>query len=428
VKLLRLGDQGSAVAEVRAALTYLGFLPVTPRQSRDPAGPGKGDPGKSAPDKSAPDRGVTSAAEPSQGTRVPAVDGTLGGVPAEPAEPADRFDRDLDNALRAFQQSRGLSADGILGPDTARALEEARHKLGDRLLYHSPAYPFVGDDVAALQERLFNMGFDVGRTDGIFGPRTESAVRDFQRNRGLDPDGQCGPHTLRELKRLQRTVTGGRPDMLRESVRLLAHGSSLLGVVVAIDPGHGGDDPGIVRGNLCERDLMADLAARMSTRLLDSGLRAHLIHGLDESPSEEERAARANELEADLLISLHADSSPSPRAQGVSAYYYGNARGSSAVGERFAQLVHREIVSRTDMLDCRTHPKVWSLLRRTRMPAVRLDLGYLTNEHDAKALGSTAFRATVAEAVLAAAQRLFLPPEQDAPTGQLHVPRLASRT
>jgi N-acetylmuramoyl-L-alanine amidase len=389
VKLLRLGDQGSAVAEVRATLTYLGFLPATPHQGgerTDSAGAG--------------------ADEPT----------------------TDRFDRDLDLALRAFQQSRGLSVDGILGPDSARALEEARHNLGDRLLYLSAAHPFVGDDVAALQERLFNMGFDVGRTDGIFGPRTESAVREFQRNRGLEPDGRCGPRTLRELKRLRRTVTGGRPDVLRESVRILARGTSLLGVVVALDPGHGGDDPGIVSNGLCERDLMADLAARLSDRLTDSGLEAALIHGPDESPTEAERAARANAMEADILISLHADGSSSPHARGVSAYYYGNARGSSAMGERFAQLVHREIVSRTDLQDCRTHPKVWDLLRRTRMPAVRLDLGYLTNEQDARVLGSTGFRAAVAEAVLAATQRLFLPPELDAPTGQLHVPRVGGRT
>ncbi|MCK9895243.1 N-acetylmuramoyl-L-alanine amidase [Frankia sp. AgB32] len=416
MKLLRLGDHGSIVADVRATLTYLGFLPAPPRQGREPDESAAGEPAEAAP-----------VVEGETASGVSGDVSIAAGSPATGAASPDRFDRDLDNALRAFQQSRGLSVDGILGPDTARALEEARHNLGDRLLYFSAAHPFVGDDVAALQERLSNMGFDVGRTDGIFGPRTESAVRDFQRNRGLESDGRCGPVTLRELTRLRRTVTGGRPDVLRESVRMLARGTSLLGVIVALDPGHGGDDRGIVSNGLCERDLMADLAARLSARLLDSGLETHLIHGADESPSETERAARANALEADLLISLHADGSVSPSAQGVSAYYYGNARGTSAMGERFAQLVQREIVSRTNMQDCRTHPKVWDLLRRTRMPTVRLDLGYLTNEYDAQALGSTEFRAAVAEAVLAATQRLFLPPEMDAPTGQLHVPRLAGR-
>lgn len=394
-RLLRLGDSGPAVSEVRAALTALGFLrlPV-------PDPPGQADFAAPAPRS----RRVEAAGDP------------------------DLFDDRLDLAVRAFQQSRGLSVDGIIGPDTIRTLDEARRRLGDRLLYHSVNHPFIGDDVAALQERLANMGFDVGRPDGIFGPRTEAALRDFQRNRGLEPDGRCGPLTLRELKKLERTVVGGRSDLLRESTRLLTRGPSLLGVVVAIDPGHGGPDPGALGGDLCERDVIADLASRLEARLLASGLEACLTHGGHESPDETERAHRANEIGADLLLSLHVDSSGSPRAQGVATYYFGTGRGTgSAVGERLAYLVQRELVARTDFVDCRTHPKTWELLRRTRMPAVRVDLGYLTNTHDAAALGSPEFRAAVAEGMLAAVQRLFLPPDLDPPTGQLRVPLVGSR-
>jgi N-acetylmuramoyl-L-alanine amidase len=89
-------------------------------------------------------------------------------------------------------------------------------------------------------------------------------------------------------------------------------------------------------------------------------------------------------------------------------------------------LIQKELVSRTDMLDCWTHPKTWELLRRTAMPAVRIEVGYLTNPRDAATLGSADYRATIAEAVLTAIQRLYLPPEQDAPTGQLRVPRVAT--
>jgi N-acetylmuramoyl-L-alanine amidase len=58
------------------------------------------------------------------------------------------------------------------------------------------------------------------------------------------------------------------------------------------------------------------------------------------------------------------------------------------------------------------------------MPAVRLELGYLTNPRDRSQLTSADFRDTVAEAVLAAVQRLFLPPDLDPPTGQLRIPAL----
>jgi N-acetylmuramoyl-L-alanine amidase len=91
------------------------------------------------------------------------------------------------------------------------------------------------------------------------------------------------------------------------------------------------------------------------------------------------------------------------------------------MGERFAELVLREIVARTDLLNCGSHGKTWDLLRRTKMPAVRLDLGYLTNAKDAARLSDASFRDVVAEAILVAVQRLYLPPDDDAPTGALRI-------
>ncbi|NLM21892.1 MAG: LysM peptidoglycan-binding domain-containing protein [Peptococcaceae bacterium] len=56
-----------------------------------------------------------------------------------------------------------------------------------------------GDEVAALQTRLKNLGYYPGAIDGIFGPQTELAVIRFQRDRGLTPDGIVGPHTYNAL-------------------------------------------------------------------------------------------------------------------------------------------------------------------------------------------------------------------------------------
>ena len=102
------------------------------------------------------------------------------------------------------------------------------------------------------------------------------------------------------------------------------------------------------------------------------------------------------------MISLHVDGTTTREAAGVATYYYGNDRYGhhSAVGERFADLVQREICARTDLLDCRVHAKTWDLLRRTRMPAVRIELGYLTNPGDAARLADPAFRDTLAEAIV----------------------------
>ena len=82
----------------------------------------------------------------------------------------------------------------------------------------------------------------------------------------------------------------------------------------------------------------------------------------------------------------------------------------------------REIVARTDLLNCRTHAKTWDLLRMSRMPAVRLDVGYLSHPVDRLLLLDARVRGSIAHGVLAAVQRLFLPAEADPPTGTFVLP------
>src|SRR3954468_13586767 len=153
---------------------------------------------------------------------------------------SDRFDDEVDKAVRAFQQRRGLRVDGVVGAETYRALDEAHWRLGDRLVSYAAGQPYVGGDVAPPQQRLLDLGFDPGRCDGIFGLQTDTAVREFQRNVGLIPDGTVGPKTLRGLDMLRRTVTGGSPSERREEERLM-RGGTQTGRTVLLDPGHGGD-------------------------------------------------------------------------------------------------------------------------------------------------------------------------------------------
>lgn len=348
-----------------------------------------------------------------------------GGPPAgvHPAGDPDVYDDQLVAAVRAFQQERGLLVDGIVGPETWRALEESGWRLGDRLLRYGVNHPYVGDDVAQLQRRLLELGFDAGRCDGVFRAQTEAALEDFQRNYGLRADGICGPATLRALRQLQRSVVGGSPAQLRESEALAGRGPSLAGKSVVLDPGHGGSDLGWVVDGVCERDLASDLAARLEGRLLAAGLAVFLTHGPRSSPSDAERAEFANSTGADVLLSLHTDGWTSPAACGVATYHYGTGRdGGSATGQLLAELIQREIVARSAFCDARTHAKTWTLLRRTQMPAVRVELGYLTNPSDRSLLLSPAVRETVAEAILVAVARLYLPAALDPPTGELRLP------
>ncbi|NLU78058.1 N-acetylmuramoyl-L-alanine amidase [Micromonospora sp. HNM0581] len=344
---------------------------------------------------------------------------------------SDEFDPATERAVRAFQQSRGLSVDGRVGAETWRALDAARWRLGARTLYHAVPVPLTGEDVRSLQERLMEMGYDTGRADAIYGIRTSRAVAQFQREVGLVPDGTCGPHTMDSLRRLGRKVVGGRPQWLRESDAIRQSGPTLVGRTVVIDPGHGGTDPGVVVADgplrWTEADLMHDLASRLEGRLAAAGVRVQLTRGPAPATClpDLDRAHLANSLGADVFVSLHTDGHPNPMAEGVATYHYGTDNGvTSATGERLAGLVQREIVARTGLRDCRTHAKAWDLLRITRMPAVRVEVGYLTSPSDRERLIAPRFRDTLVEAMVAAVQRMYLPIERDVPTGSIDVSEL----
>jgi N-acetylmuramoyl-L-alanine amidase len=358
---------------------------------------------------------------------------------AGPPNPDTVFDAPVERAVRAFQQARGLSVTGEVNDETWRALDAARWTLGSRVLASVQPEPVFGDDVRALQERLLEMGYDLGRADGVFGRQTAVALARFQREVGVVADGVFGPQTMAALRRLGRKVVGGRPTMLREAERFRSAGPALVGKCVVVDPGHGGGDPGveIPDGQLrwTEAELAYDIAARLEGRLAAAGMRVHLTRGPvpREAMSEADRASLANELGADLVISIHLAAHDNPAAAGVATYHYGHhADGgvTSTLGERLAALVQREIVVRTGLDDCRTHAKTWDLLRLTRMPAVRVEAGYLSSVADRRRLINPEFRDRVGEAIVAAVKRMYLPLEADVPTGSIDVSslRTAPRT
>jgi N-acetylmuramoyl-L-alanine amidase len=332
------------------------------------------------------------------------------------------FDDCLEHAVKAFQQLRGLTADGVVGPQTSRVLDGARWRLGDRILLFTPGHLMRGDDVAALQERLVVLGVFAGPVDGIFGQRTETALRELQRGLGLQADGLCGPATLRAMSALARAVGGGDPWALRQQADVAVAGSSLAGKTVVIDPGHGGTDRGIVVDGLAEADVVLDIAARVEGRLAATGVVAVLTRGASSGPDLATRALLAQDVGADLVLSLHCDGYASPVPSGVASFYWGDARvGSrSAVGARLAQLVQSEVVARTGMVDLRSHGCTIDMVRMTKMPAVQVEVGYLTNPSDRERLSRRDFRDAVAEALVIAVQRLYLG-DEDARTGTLHL-------
>lgn len=334
----------------------------------------------------------------------------------------DVFDSTLDQAVRAFQQRRGLLVDGIVGEATYRALKEASYRLGARVLNHQFGAPMYGDDVATLQARLQDLGFYTGLVDGYFGIQTHNALMSYQREYGLCSDGICGPDTLRSLNFLTSRVSGGSPHAIREEELVRRSGPRLSGKRIVIDPGRGGPNHGVITqtpsGPVSEADMLWDLASRLEGRMTAIGMETFLSRPNGRCPSDAERAATANAVGADLMISLRCATQSSTAASGVASFHFGNSHGSvSTIGRNLADFIQRELVARTGLQDCRAHGRTWDLLRLTRMPTVEVDVGYITSAHDRGILASPASRDAIAEGILAAVKRLYLLGKNDRPTG-----------
>jgi peptidoglycan hydrolase-like protein with peptidoglycan-binding domain len=111
-------------------------------------------------------------------------------------------------AIVHFQRRRGLSVDGVVGPQTRRAFgKRGRPAFGSRTMKRGDR----GWDVAAMQYILARRGYPPGAIDAVFGPMTDAALRNFQRAYGLVGDGLAGPQTIAALRhgRASRGSPGG---------------------------------------------------------------------------------------------------------------------------------------------------------------------------------------------------------------------------
>jgi N-acetylmuramoyl-L-alanine amidase len=286
---------------------------------------------------------------------------SLGAV-VDDAERDGTFGPSTESAVRGFQRERHLRVDGLVGPDTWEQLVEAGWQLGDRTLYHR-APMFRGDDVRELQRMLNALGFDSGKEDGFYGPRTDGALRLFQRNVGDEPDGIVGPHTLSVVRRMRPLEAVPSRALVREREELEASRGPIEGRVIAVDVGEGTDGPGDVN-RLSGLALVAALqAVGADARLLVTG---------EDAAAPSDRARLANEAGAAASITVDLESRDDEGDGGPVCSYFGSRTTHSPSGLVLAQLILEELEAELG-LDGRLRPLTIAPLRETRMPAVQVE-------------------------------------------------------
>jgi N-acetylmuramoyl-L-alanine amidase len=187
---------------------------------------------------------------------------------------------------------------------------------------------------------------------------------------------------------------------------------ALASKVIVIDPGHGGCDPGASRGAYVEKEITLSISKLLAQRLSEAGAMVVLLRTEDRdlvgdgfsgtiaARKREDlklRAQRANEVKADLFISIHTNADPSPRWSGAQVFY----NSSSQPSKLAAVMIQEEITQQLGNTKRKAAPGDYYILRNTQMPAVIVEVGFISNPMEASLLVDPEYQDRLARAIFA---------------------------
>lgn len=165
---------------------------------------------------------------------------------------------------------------------------------------------------------------------------------------------------------------------------------------VVLDPGHGGRDPGAVGINgLQEKQVVNDITPRVAEILRQQGANVVLTRNSDIEVDLAPRVQLAERANASIFVSIHANaiSLSRPDVNGLETFYASDA------GRRLADTVHAVVLREMGMRDRRVRSARFYVIRRTSMPAILIETGFVTGEEDAPNLANPAWRERMAQAI-----------------------------
>jgi N-acetylmuramoyl-L-alanine amidase len=196
--------------------------------------------------------------------------------------------------------------------------------------------------------------------------------------------------------------------------------SSLQGKVIVIDPGHGSLQPGnwadpgaIGPAGTHEADVVLEIAKKTAAILNSQGATVIMTRTGDTALSLAGRAAVANDMDADIFVSIHANANPNPAVNGSSVYYYASDWNSTASNQRaerekLARLIQYYIVKYAATRDEGIIERGFKVLRETEMPSVLVETAFITNPREEKLLASEAFQNKLAQGIAQGISSYFL--------------------
>lgn len=293
-------------------------------------------------------------------------------------------------AVKEFQRDRGLAVSGRIDEGTWRALVEATYKLGDRLLYLRAPF-FRGDDVRELQDYLNTLGFNTGQVNGVFDETTERAVREFQRNVGLQSDGIFGPSTRSAIQNLRHLLTDEVscifPDPHRDQPSAI---SVFQSRGIAIDPSLQGRVEGTVY-TIDEASISKDLGMRLGNLLELLGARVFYV--------DKDEEVLSGDHPVEMCIGVGLNVSDDHSLCGSTTFYDNSSPGITIKSKALAAVVQEEVAKLLESEDLGIGPLSPRPTVGSRAPAILVKPLFITNPRENLLLSDEGFRQKVAVAI-----------------------------
>ena len=182
-------------------------------------------------------------------------------------------------------------------------------------------------------------------------------------------------------------------------------------ILIVIDPGHGGKDPGAVPNEVREKDINLSISNKLNEKLMAKGYSTFMTRDGDYSVDLYDRPKIANEKNADIFISIHCNSCEGSTASGFETLYCpAESKKVAAYGDNYllAKIVQDELIKELNPKDrgVKERPNL-VVLNRTEMPAILVENGFLSNPEDEKLLLDNNYQDRIAEAISRGIERYF---------------------
>ena len=180
--------------------------------------------------------------------------------------------------------------------------------------------------------------------------------------------------------------------------------------IVVLDPGHGEQDLGFVNDSLVEKDLCMDISERVKDYFDETDIKVITTRTMNTNPDIEARVKLANDLNADMLISIHANMSPNtPQNNGIRTFYNQSFFIPEFSSTDFAYIIEDEVTKTTKATQlglCKSEESI-QIVREATVPVALLEIGYFSNKKELELLKTQEYRGKIAEGICNAITRSY---------------------